>query len=201
MKLPYVVYAEIGGTKAAAIQVLGKDSDGRFTVPVRLIRTAYGRGTMTPKGVFYLGQRDRWHNFNATAASTTHGQYATWFNMNASTGYKLYIHSTLYFSQSVYDRKDVSYKEVGIGGGYTSGCLRMAVADAKWIFDNCPPGTRLEIQFYYKPGFVKGGSTRLLTAPPIPPQLHPGQDPTDPRVTPSGPSCTPTPTPSPTPST
>ena len=63
----------------------------------------------------------------------SYGQYATRI-------YDSYLfHSVPYYSQH---KDDVEYDEFNLLGTRASlGCIRLAVVDVKWIYDNCPLGT------------------------------------------------------------
>lgn len=155
----YYLYCELG---SYTIQVYGKDASGNYTVPVRRIRTAIGRGTMTPRGKFKLGGRERWHTFG----SGSYAQYAIKYH---SSG--LYLHSPIYSSRNI--RKMEKWSYTAIGTKNTSGCLRMTTGDINWIYRNCPAGTVLEIV---------AGSPRGLKAPALPALVRSNEDPTDPSL-------------------
>jgi lipoprotein-anchoring transpeptidase ErfK/SrfK len=157
---PYYLYAEKGSFTLVAY---GKDASGNYTQVVRVMRMAIGRGTMTPSGKFTLGQKYRWYNFSGIYA-----QYAVRYKSG------LMIHSSLYNDPDNKTMVDSSY--TGIGTKATSGCLRIATKDSYWVYNNCPSGTVLEIV---------EGSPRGFTAPPLPPIVISGQDPTDPGLAPA----------------
>lgn len=58
------------------------------------------------------------------------------------------------------------------------GCVRLQVADAKWIYDNCPGGTQVTIyEDWDSPGPL-GKPEKLVDE--ITPETHNGWEPTDP---------------------
>ena len=79
--------------------------------------------------------------------------------------------------------------EKGIGKASTSGCIRLVVEGCKFIYDNCPAGTILEIV---------EGSPRKTTSAPVPPRNGNLWDPTDKSVVVPTPTPDLTPTPIPT---
>lgn len=63
----------------------------------------------------------------------TYGQYAVRFYRS------ILFHSVPYFTQSPDSLEADQYNL--LGSPASLGCVRMAVADVKWIYDNCPKGT------------------------------------------------------------
>ena len=52
----------------------------------------------------------------------------------------VYKRQVPYYSMNKGDLEDGQYNKLG---DYASlGCVRMCVRDVKWIYDNCPSGTR-----------------------------------------------------------
>lgn len=125
----YYLYVELG---SYAMRVYERDTSGAYTIPVRTIRIAIGRGTMTPRGKFQLGSRERWHTFGSA-----YTQYATRYRSG------LYIHAPLYRTRNIHNMIASYYTSIGTAS--TSGCLRMTTGDAYWIYQNCVAGTVLEI--------------------------------------------------------
>lgn len=80
----------------------------------------------------------------AAADGPSYGQYAT----RIYDGYL--FHSVPYYSQH---KDDVEYDEFNKLGTVASlGCIRLAVVDVKWIYDNCPLGTPVVIYNDKDPG-------------------------------------------------
>ena len=156
---PYYLYVEKG---SYTLTIYGKDENFNYTVPISRYRVGHG-GNKTPVGIFELsGERYRWHDFRLGGSV----QYATPY-----WGGSLFIHSPLYGAQDP-SRIWPSYYngERGIGTSQTGGCLRMVTEAAKFIYDYCPAGTKLEIV---------NGSPRGTTSPDVPPITKRGYDPTD----------------------
>lgn len=155
---PYYLYVEKG---SHTLTIYGKDDNYNYTVVVGVYKVAHG-GNRTPTGIFTLsGDRERWHDFPLGGSA----QYATpyWGN--------LFVHSPMYAAQDP-SRIWPSYYsgDKGIGTDSTGGCLRMVTEAAKFIYNNCPEGTKLEIV---------NGSPRGTTSADVPPIQKKGYDPTD----------------------
>lgn len=131
--LPYYLYVEKG---SFTLTIYTKDENGEYTVVYATYRIAHG-GNKTPAGKFTLTEdRERWHAFPDGGTV----QYATKYEGH------LYIHSPLYATDDPTQLWPKYYDgEKGIGKESTGGCLRMVTEAAKFIYENCPPGTTLEI--------------------------------------------------------
>ncbi len=113
------------------VTVYGLDSSHEYTVPVRAM--VCSTGTATPTGVFHTFNRSTWR----ALFGGVYGQYATDIVGN------ILFHSVPYYSMN---KNDVEYLEYNkLGTKASMGCIRLPVADALWIFNNCPIGTEVEI--------------------------------------------------------
>ncbi len=120
-------------------------------------------GAATPIGTFYTSQKLRWHELDGP----TYGQYCT-----RITGHILF-HSVWYYRMGdVTSQSYVQYNRLGTTASH--GCVRLTVADAKWIYDNCPLGLRVEI-FYGGSGDDPLGKPSFMRV-----NGYMGWDPTDP---------------------
>lgn len=98
-------------------------------------------GAATPIGTFPLGQKMRWH----TLMGPCYGQYCS-----RITGGILF-HSVWYYKNG--DPSSLSssaYNKLGTTASH--GCVRLMVADAKWIYDNVPSGSSVIIYKSSNPG-------------------------------------------------
>ncbi len=131
--LPYYLYVEKG---SFTLTIYEKDDNGEYTEVYATYRLAHG-GNKTPAGKFTLtGDRERWHAFPDGGTV----QFAVHYEGH------LYIHSPLYATDDPTQLWPKYYDgEKGIGKESTGGCLRMVTEAAKFIYDNCPSGTVIEI--------------------------------------------------------
>lgn len=108
------------------VTVYSKDSNGDYSVPDRAFLCSVG--DVTPNGYFYTLDRYEWKEL----FYDSYGQYATRIVDH------ILFHSVPYY----YPAKDcLEYEEFNLlGQTASSGCVRLCVADAKWIYDNCPAG-------------------------------------------------------------
>lgn len=116
---------------ASTVTVYTLDEEGRYTVP--FMAMVCSGGTDTPLGFFATPVNYDWR----LLAGPSYGQYATriWDSY--------LFHSVPYYSQH---KDDVEYVEFNkLGTTASLGCIRMAVVDTKWIYDNCAIGTRVII--------------------------------------------------------
>ncbi|SDH99767.1 L,D-transpeptidase catalytic domain [Pseudobutyrivibrio sp. 49] len=123
-------YAIYVNRAANCVTVYSKDEQGMYTVPERSFLCSVGRNIEdTPTGLFQTTDYYEWRKL----FGNTYGRYAIRFN-----GHILF-HSVPYSQPSV----DALYGDAFnmLGEGASAGCVRMAVADLKWIYDNCKVGT------------------------------------------------------------
>ena len=115
------------------ITVFEKDSDGGFTIPVRYILCSTGKpSTPTPVGEFEIGSiKGRFVQFEGT------DYFAQYWTQLSGTSY---LHSILYSRADAYYYKEGSFKK--LGSKASSGCIRMPVPDARWIWYHIAPGTK-----------------------------------------------------------
>lgn len=91
-------------------------------------------GVPTPVGTFYTPVKYRWKEL----INNSYGQYST-----RIVGGFLF-HSVYYWKNG--DPSTMSTSAYNLLGTLQSkGCIRLMVKDAKWIYDNCPLGTKVTI--------------------------------------------------------
>ena len=150
---------------ANTVTVYGKDADGNYNVPIKAMVCSIG--SSTPRsGVYKTPQKSRW----GVLIGPVWGQYCT-----RITG-QILFHSVPYLKKE--DPSSLEYWEYDrLGEQRSLGCIRLTVADAKWIFDNCPLGTSVEFYSSSNPGPLgKPGIQRVSAAG----DPYRGWDPTDP---------------------
>lgn len=107
--------------------VTAYELNGKEYVPIRAMLCSCGSDT--PLGVKHLGEKYRWR----LMFGGTYSQYAT----------RVFEH--ILFHSVPYWTKDPSNVEQGeydrLGEKRSMGCIRLCVADARWIYMNCPSGT------------------------------------------------------------
>ncbi len=114
------------------VYALSKDEYGDFKVLERvMICTTGGNGHWTPEGTYHLGSsRVRFGYF---VDYNCYAQY--WSQMMGG----FYFHSILYSARDAEAYSMSSYNN--LGKAVSHGCIRLLVPDARWIYENCAPGT------------------------------------------------------------
>ena len=122
--------------RTCTVTVFGLDEEGYYSRPVKSMICSTGKpGEETPLGTFSLGSSGRYRWLNMIDGSC--GQYATGFWGN------YLFHSVCY-----YDREHdalMTHEYNALGTNVSLGCVRLQVADAKWIYDNCRNGTYVTV--------------------------------------------------------
>lgn len=111
------------------ITVYSKGADGNYTVPVKAMPCSVGRsGHETPTGRFNTTTRYDWR----LMVDGSYGRYA--IRIKGS----IMFHSVCYYTK---DESNLEYEEYNkLGSPASLGCVRLCLADIKWIYDNCPDG-------------------------------------------------------------
>ncbi len=123
-------------------------------------------GTWTPKsGTYRMSSKYRW----AMLKGNVWGQYCTVITGN------IWFHSVPYVSKSPSDLEYWEYDKLGTT--CSAGCVRLAVRDVKWIYENCPSGTPVTFYASSDPGpYGKPEALKISSAP----DPYNKWDPTDP---------------------
>lgn len=152
--------------KQNCITIYTSDENGEYTVPYKAMICSTGLYNATPRGTFHLSTKYLWRELYGKV----YGQYAT-----RITGGVLF-HSVPYYKKSKSALCAEKYNKLGQQA--SMGCVRLTVEDAKWIADNCPSGTTVEIYDDDDPGPLgKPEAAHIDTDSP-----NKGWDPTDPDV-------------------
>lgn len=144
------------------VTVFKADEKGEYK-PYKAMICSVGKDNSTPTGSFRTQAKYTWREL----FGNVYGQYATRIN-----GHILF-HSVYYKSTSPDTLDTAGYNKLGTAA--SMGCIRLTVADAKWIYDNCPVGTQVDIinsgdDPLERPAAIKLGAN----------STHPNWDPTDP---------------------
>lgn len=117
--------------------VYGRDENGDYTVIIRQMLCSTGtKSAPSDVGEWVLsGRTARWCEFPKWGYSKA--QY--WTKINGSIAF----HSVIYNSNDTMDLSVSSYKNLGKRASH--GCIRLTVADARWIYENCGKGTVVTI--------------------------------------------------------
>ena len=120
------------------VTIYEKKSSGKLK-PVKAMICS--TGSATPIGTFPLGEKMRWH----TLMGPSYGQYCSRIHGG------ILFHSVWYYRNG--DPSSMSAKEYNkLGTTASHGCVRLMVADAKWIYDNVPSGSKVIIYNSSNPG-------------------------------------------------
>lgn len=135
---PYVPYST---TKYKIVVYIGSqstvvyspDENGEYTNIVKRFSCSTGASeTPTRTGTYRARAKYRWRFMNGV-----YGQYCT----SISTSYL--FHSVPYRKKDVSTLKGEEYDKLGTPASH--GCIRMCVRDCKWLYDNIPLGTEVNI--------------------------------------------------------
>ena len=136
---------------ANVVTIYTKDNEGKYTIPVKAM--VCSTGTATPRsGVYKMSDKYRWHELNGGV----YGQYCS-----RITGHILF-HSVPYKTNSPDTLKYTSYDKLGTTA--SAGCIRLTVADALWIYSNCPSGTYVEFYSSSNPGPLGKPSAQKISS-------------------------------------
>ena len=134
--IPYYIKVN---NQANVVTIYKKDSKGEYTKPVKAMICSIG--TATPEsGVYTMSDKYTWRLLQGDV----YGQYAC-----RIVGHILF-HSVPYEEQ---DKSTLEWWEYDkLGTKASLGCIRLTVEDAKWIYDNCTSGTKVEFYSSSNPG-------------------------------------------------
>lgn len=125
--------------KANVVTIYKKDNDGFYTVPFKAMICSCG--TATPKsGTYETSSKYRW----LSLVGNVNGQYSTRI-VN-----RILFHSVPYLKKTNDSLEYWEYDKLGTSA--SAGCIRLTVEDAKWIYDNCDSGTKVEFYSSDNPG-------------------------------------------------
>lgn len=146
------------------ITVYTMDENGAYTVPCRAMICSTGLYNATPKGIYHTSDKYLWRELHGKV----YGQYATRIHRG------ILFHSVPYYKKAKNTLCTDKYNKLGQQA--SMGCVRLTVEDAKWIMENCPSGTTVEVYEDDDPGPL--GKPKAAHIDPESPNK--GWDPTDP---------------------
>lgn len=132
--VPFAITVDV---RNQVVTVYTRDENGEYTVPVRQMLCSSGT-TKNPSDVgdwVLNGRKAQWCTFPQWG--NTYARY--WTRINSSIAF----HSVIYTAVNVKSMKVSSYNKLGNRASH--GCIRLTVADAKWIYDNVGKGTVVTI--------------------------------------------------------
>lgn len=160
--VPYYIKVNYG---AQVVTIYGLDENKKYTKPVKAMVCSTGVATPT-SGVYKIPARWKWLGLQGDV----YGQYATQIKGN------ILFHSVPYLERGKPDT--LEYWEYDKLGTYASaGCIRLTVADALWIYNNCAKGTQVEFYSSSEPGPLGKPTAKKISSAP---QNLRNWDPTDP---------------------
>ena len=160
-EMPYYIKVN---RQANCVTIYGRDQYGTYSVPIKAMVCSVGVNNETPLGVFQTSSKYIWRPL----FGGVYGQYA--FRINGPILFHTVPYTTTYNNAIEYDE----YNKLGQAA--SMGCVRLTVSDMKWIYDNCPCGTMVEIYDSPDPGPL--GKPQAMYIDPNSP--YRGWDPTDP---------------------
>ncbi len=182
------LYIELNRAACAVTIYLYNEETKKYDIPIKTCSVSVGRDTWTNAGTSGLNE-DSSYTPLGTYSICTNGQsvkytlktmiepddsivYARWASHIVGN---VYFHAIAVSAQSHYALPSSTYNR--LGSPASAGCVRMTVADAKWIYDYASTGTTVKI--------VKGSASKpgpLGKSPVIKTTGGINYDPTDPEV-------------------
>ncbi len=111
--------------------IYAKGPNGEFNVPVFAMLTSTGEDT--PIGTFYTPEKYRWRFM----INDTYTQWATRINGG------VLFHSITYERTDPHTLITEGFNLLGVTESH--GCVRLLARNAKWVYDNCALGTRVDV--------------------------------------------------------
>lgn len=118
------------------VTVYTYDDKGDYVIPVRAMVCSCGeqnKENQTILGVFSVYFKEKWHPL----FGDVYGQYVTGFSGN------YLFHSVPYTKASANTLKTEEFNKLSTHA--SQGCIRLMISDAKWVYDNLPLNTVVEV--------------------------------------------------------
>lgn len=118
-----------------SVVVYGKDDTGAYSKIIKKFTCSSGNKSNSPtrKGLYAVKSKYRWQPL----MGGVYGQYCSGIGSN------YLFHSVPYAAKDPSSLYDASYDN--LGRAVSHGCIRMCVRDCKWIYDNVPIGTQVNV--------------------------------------------------------
>lgn len=130
-KSKYYIVVYTGSQSAV---VYGKDAAGIYSKQIVSFTVSTGKkSSPTKAGMYKIKAKYRWR----LLVGPCYGQYCS------SIGNNYLFHSAPYDKQKADTLQNEEYDKLGSAASH--GCIRMCVRDSKWIYDNCPIGTQVNV--------------------------------------------------------
>lgn len=128
--------------KQNVVTVYEKDENGKYTKPVKAFLCSCGKsgGNDTPAGTFKTSDKVRW----LSLVDDTYGQYTTRVDGH------IWFHSVPYYDKDPSKLESEEFNKLGRNASL--GCIRLSVADVKWLYDNLEWQTIVVIYDSENPG-------------------------------------------------
>lgn len=137
---------------AQVVNIYKKDDNGNYTIPVKAMVCSTGSATPT-SGVYSIPARWEWLRLQGYVW----GHYSTQIKGN------ILFHSVPYLEKG--NPASLEYWEYDkLGTSASAGCVRLRVIDAKWIYDNCGKGTKVEFYSDSNPGPLGKPSAKKISS-------------------------------------
>ena len=126
----------INVNRSQQIMTITRINSAGKTVTVKTFACSTGVYGGTPVGTYKISSKFEWKKM-------IHDVWARYACLFSSQGQGLLIHSVPYYIQ---DKSRIEYKEYNkLGRAASAGCIRLSVADAKWVYENCKSGTAVRV--------------------------------------------------------
>ena len=159
-KLPYYIKVN---RQANCVTIYTLDEEENYTIPVKAMTCSVGLNNATPLGVSKISDKYEWRRL----FGNVYGHYSVRFNGH------IMFHSVPYMKKSNDTLKEGQFNMLGKPA--SQGCIRLCVADAKWIYDNCVEETIVEVYDGSNPGPLGKPSMPKISSD----SPYSGWDPTD----------------------
>ncbi len=147
------------------VMVYGKDNAGKYTRLIKTFVASTGKDGNTPTGVYKMSKLP-------TLWSQLYGNVWGKYAIRITGPY--WFHSVPYYKAENNQLEWEEYNKLGTPA--SAGCVRLGVENIKWLYENVPNGTQVEIYEGKLPsGVVKPTAQKISADDP-----RRGWDPTDP---------------------